>query len=587
MSGPPTHDGTDPDRPEPRTTWGRATSDGDRGVSELLGAILLFGLIVAVMVLLQANAVPSQNERVEFDHNQRVQADVLELSSAAEDVAATGRDRSSVLELAPEYPNRFLLLNPGRAQGRVTTTEADFAIENAVADGETGDYWNGTARPFDGRALEYVPNYNVYRNAPDTVLAHGTVTDRFPDGAVTAIGGSSPVDGRRISLMALDGQRSEARGGALSVELVPLSTRTETVTVTDDGSGPVVLRLQTDLAPAEWEEILESERVANGGFVTAVQAGPGDTVEIRLQQGETYQLRLSKVGVGTGLTDPAPAYLTARGDTSPTLEPGEERELTVQVRDGYNAPEPGVEVTFASSGSGNLDGTTVVTDENGEATVTYTAGAANGTVTATVDGGTGAAGDQRTVRYDVHVDRGTDDPGQGSQPGELNPGGNDAFQLRSASLTDCQDRERNNRVVNQYDDQDGDDCRITANFVNTGQGRVIDEVRISVYSASQAYSVGTDAGYSTGNPGPRERPNEWQFSTTSAFAGSYAGIGSGYVDITNQTVPSTGAGSTPSFSFAFRLDSKRYNAMEGDFYVLTFKFSDGTTSSYIVSPQEP
>lgn len=574
MSGLTPPDGTDTDR--------RLRSGTDRAVSELLGAILLFGLLVAVMVLLQANAVPSQNERIEFDHNQRVQADVLELSSAAEDVAATGRDRSSVLELSPEYPNRFLLLNPGRAQGRVTTSEADFTVGNAVAAGETADYWNGDAREFDSRAFEYVPSYNVYRNAPDTVLAHGTVTDRFADGTVTDIGGSSLVDGRRISLVALDGQRSEARSGALSVELVPLSTETETVTVTDDGSDPVVLRLQTDLDAAEWREILESELEANGGFVTDVRDGSDGTVEVVFAEDETYQLRLAKVGVGSGVTDPDPAYLTARGDTTPTLEPGEERELTVQVRDGFNAPEPGVEVTFDAS-EGTLSGTTVVTDEDGEATVTYTAGSADGTVTATVDGGTGGADDPRSVVYDVTVDSGDGDTGQGSEPGDLNPGGEDALQLRSASLVGCGIRDSNNRVIDQYDE----DCRITATFENTGRERVVDEVRVSVYTASQAYTIGKDGGpgCSTGQPCPRERPNEWQFSTTPAFdTDSYIGIGDGYVDIADLPV---GPDDEPTYNFAFTLDDERFNAMEGDIFVLTVRFSDGTISSYIVSPQEP
>lgn len=565
MTGITTPDGTDSDRPARR--W---RSTDERGVSELLGAILLFGLLVAVLVLLQANAVPSQNERVEFDHNQRVQADVLELSSAAEDVAATGRDRSTVLELAPEYPNRFLLLNPGRAQGRVSTVEADFEVENAVAAGETGDYWDGSERTFDANALEYVPNYNVYANAPDTVLAHGTVTDRFPDGTVTEIGGSSFVDGRRISLLALDGQRSEARGGALSVELVPLSTGTETVTVTDDGSGPVVVRVQTDLTVARWERILGDE-LSPDGFVTAVRDGPGDTVEVVFETGETYQLRLSKVGVGSGITDPEPAYLTARGDTAPTLEPGERRELTVQVRDGFNAPEPGVEVTFAAD-EGTLDGTSVVTDADGEATVTYTAGSTDDRITATLDGGTGADGDPRSVVYRVTVQTPGEDPGQGSEPGDLNPGGDDALQLRSAVLQGCIEADPNQKNVKQYDD-DGD-CVVRTTFESTGQDRTVSEVRVAVYDADQSFTVGQGR-----NAVARVRATDYSFESSPLRTVGEEGL---------SLRPGLAApqGQTRTYTFVFKRDGQRYNVIEGDLFVLKLRFNDGTTSTYIVAPQD-
>ncbi|MFC7227591.1 Ig-like domain-containing protein [Salinirubellus salinus] len=562
MSGPLTLDGTDADHP-PRP------SRTDRGVSELLGAILLFGLLVAVLVLLQANAVPSQNERVEFDHNQRVQADVLELASATAEVAATGRDRSAVLELAPEYPNRFLLLNPGRAQGRVSTADAGFTVENAVASGETADYWDGSALAFDSRSLAYVPNYNVYRNAPTTRLAHGTVTDRFPDGTVTAIGGGSFVDGRRISLVALDGERSESRGGALSVEVVPLATETETVTVTDD-DGPVFVRLQTDRTVAQWEGILEPE-LAPDGFVTEVRDGPGETVEVVFDRGETYQLQLGKVGVGGGVTDPDPAYLTARGDTAPTVDPGAERELTVQVRDGFNAPEPGVEVTFAAS-EGRLDGTTVVTDADGEATVTYTAGSADGTVTATVDGGTGADGDPRSVVYDVTVQSATEDPGQGSEPGDLNPGGDDALQLRDAVLQGCRSVDPNQRNVEQYD-ADGD-CVVRTTFESTGQDRTVSEVRIAVFDADQSFTVGRGS-----NAVARVRPTQYAFE-----AGAFRTIGQAGETLTPaRSVPE---GETRTYTFAFRRGGDRYNVVEGDLFVLKLRFSDGTTSAYIVAPQD-
>jgi len=346
---------------------------------------------------------------------------------------------------------------------------------------------------------------------------------------------------------------------------------TETVTVTDDGSDPVVVRLQTDLDASEWQELLESERSANGGFVTAVRDGPGDTVEVVFETDETYQLRLSKVGVGSGITDPEPAYLTTGGDTTPTLDPGEERELTVQVRDGFNAPEPGVEVTFAAD-QGSLDGTSVVTDADGEATVTYTAGSADDSVTATIDGGTGADGDPRSVVHRVAVETPGEDPGQGSEPGDLNPGGDNALQLRSAVLQDCIEADPNQKNVEQYDD-DGD-CVVRTTFESTGQDRTVSEVRVAVYDADQSFTVGQGR-----NAVARVRATDYSFESSALRT-----VGEEGRSLTpGLAVPQ---GQTRTYTFAFERAGQRYNVIEGDLFVLKFRFSDGTTSTYIVAPQD-
>lgn len=81
----------------------------------------------------------------------------------------------------------------------------------------------------------------------------------------------------------------------------------------------------------------------------------------------------------------------------------------------------------------------------------------------------GGADDPRSVVYDVSVDAG--DTGQGSDPGDLNPGGGDALQLRSAVLSGCRAPNVNTRSIEQYD-ADGD-CTAEVTFQSTGQARTI------------------------------------------------------------------------------------------------------------------
>ena len=49
----------------------------ERGVSEVLGAILVFGILVVLLATIQTQAIPAANEQVEFNHNQEVQSDLV------------------------------------------------------------------------------------------------------------------------------------------------------------------------------------------------------------------------------------------------------------------------------------------------------------------------------------------------------------------------------------------------------------------------------------------------------------------------------------------------------------------------------
>ncbi|MFC4357169.1 LamG-like jellyroll fold domain-containing protein [Halobium salinum] len=374
----------------------------ERAVSETVGAVLLFGFLIVSMSMYQATIVPAANEEVEFKHSQSVQADLVRLHGTVGEVAATDALRSVSVSLGTQYPQRTFFVNPPDPAGRLSTTDDRFVgLINAEADGETGDFWRaanyhdvydavqnhdpGFAREQEGwwihshRAVEYHPNYHADTGDWRVVLDPPGFYSEY-DGTPVKRSSRSPIDGRRIRLVLVNGSLSTAHSGTENVDVEPVSADTRTVTVENGGSDPILLHYPTELPKSEWATIIEPERTGNGGHVANwdyyTYEGQ-DYVYLVLEKGVEYDLSLAKVGVGSEVSDEPPQYaVDVAGDGAAVPEDGTQR-VTVEVRDAYNGPKSGVPVTVTDpatlgtvSAPGGDDGV-VRTDEDGRATFVY------------------------------------------------------------------------------------------------------------------------------------------------------------------------------------------------------------------------
>ncbi|MDS0474460.1 Ig-like domain-containing protein [Natrinema sp. 1APR25-10V2] len=354
----------------------------DRAVSPVIGAILMFGLVLALLATLQLTAIPALNEGLEFQHNDRVQSDVVGVDGTIERVAATGTGEAVSLEAGLRYPPRLFFVNPPPVSGTVRTTEpAAVGIANARATGETGDYWNGSPRTVETRSLEYVPDYNEYASAPRTVLEPWVAYHRFAE-TTRVEGDQDLVDGRRIGLVALEGNRSVSRTDEISIDVEPASAPVRTVAVRDDGD-PVTLTVPTRLTEDEWGDLLADELDPAGDpdddrYVREFDCqrespDPCGRLTITLERGATYELRLGAVAVGSGTEASNAAYLTdVDGDATAVPEAGRQR-LVVEARDRFDNPVSGVAVTGSVGGDGTVRAVEPITDADGRATFVYDA----------------------------------------------------------------------------------------------------------------------------------------------------------------------------------------------------------------------
>jgi len=332
---------------------------------------ILLGFVVIALATYQVQVVPDQNARVEFSHSQTVQGELQDVRGAIVSVPGGGNGRSVSVQLGTTYPSRTIFLNPPPPTGQLrTANEGQLRIDNATADGEVGDFWDGSERNVTTTTLEYRPNYNVYQNGPTTVIDNTVVYDVQPRSGDRVIDTDQRlIDGDRINLVAVRGDYQRASGRSVAVDVRGVSSSTRTVAVTGGGD-PITITVPTQLSASEWNssELLGSE--PNVRSVTPVTGA--DAVRVELDGSETYELRMAKAGLTNGVTRPGPAYVTDVEGDGATVQTGGSQRLVAEVRDEYNNPVSGVTVNVSSVEGGSVDETSGTTDADGRATFTYT-----------------------------------------------------------------------------------------------------------------------------------------------------------------------------------------------------------------------
>lgn len=365
----------------------------DRAVSEVVGTILVFGLLVMVISIVQVQAVPVWNEEVEFNHNQRVQNDLRQLDSAILNVMSTGVSRSVTVELGAAYPTRAILLNPPPMAGNLNTKSdlndvpQEISVSNIRAlDTETADYISGSIGPFDSRSIVYRPSYHEYGNPPTTIYEHSLLYNQFDDTAILLDEGTI-IDGRRILLVSIAGNVSQGGSDSTSVAVNPSSTSTNAVRVTNTNNENLNITITTYLSESTVEsDVLSNEYDPTGSNDSRYVRGitclehnqstePCDgRLRITLESDTEYELRMAKIGVGNSPGEVSPHYLaTIRGDDS-RITVDDRVDLVVEVRDRYNNPVSGVRVNVSDpsgTAGGDVTLSNATTDIDGRARFSY------------------------------------------------------------------------------------------------------------------------------------------------------------------------------------------------------------------------
>lgn len=546
-------------------------TEDSRGVSEVLGAILVFSILIAGLGLFQVTVVPDQNAEVEFKHNERVRQDMGEVQGVISRITATGTSEKVTVETGMRYPTRMMFLNPSPVAGTLRTEtvgSGEITLANVRAtDAETRDYLQGTVDGFGTRKLVYEPNYNLYHNPPETTFLSTVLYNDFGDG-VTIEDEGNLISGNRITLVTVEGDMSEASVGTASFSPEPLSAPARTVSVTGEGGNNLTITVPTELSADTWnEKILDDEP-----NVLDVKSTPSEAVEVVLDGSVTYKLRMAKIGVGSGTTDEGAHYLTeVRGDDT-SVQANGKQEIVLEVRDRFNNPVTGPTVNLSVDGPGelstdnqgpNTDLDNVPTDENGLATVTYNAPSEISEnpkdieIKASMTGDPSSDDFESDAKENVSVAVRVVDPSMEAQAASplLNPPDGVVLDGSVVTNTNC---------------GTGKNCEVDITFENTDDTneQTLDAGRFVFYSSdSQGHAPGGS------EPTAVLQPDGPTFE-----------LGGNFNDEMAVTI---GPGSSKTITMKFfNADGTPREVDQGHFFVFSF-IIDGQRETYFIAPNDP
>jgi|GEM_PF-2212471 len=223
----------------------------ERGVSEVLGALLMLLIVVAMWGTIQAYHVPNWNKDVEYEHLNMVHDDMMTFKSDVEDVALSGEPKSSNIHMGVRYPNRMFLANPGPGvAGSLTSESVPISIVYTI-----DSPGNPTiTQSYNSNRIVYEEQGTV--DSPKLVYEHGVIIRDYANGYATT--DKQPlIVGDNIYIPVLLGNLTASSSMETeSIALKPLSL-SDPIT----GISWVQITMQTSY-PKIWKELLAGTSTA-------------------------------------------------------------------------------------------------------------------------------------------------------------------------------------------------------------------------------------------------------------------------------------------------------------------------------------
>lgn len=149
----------------------------ESAVSEVIGALLIFGIIVGLIGIMQSSQVPAWNAAVEQTHFDMVSSDFVKLRADIEDVEKLEIPKSTDLRMGVKYPERFVFRNPSRgASGTLTTYPLNVNVSYST---RSGLKWKN----YTSAGIIY-EMYGT-SESPMLVYEHGLIIKDYGDANVT------------------------------------------------------------------------------------------------------------------------------------------------------------------------------------------------------------------------------------------------------------------------------------------------------------------------------------------------------------------------------------------------------------------
>ena len=239
--------------------------DDSRGVSTVIGFIFIFAFVIILLSVYQAQFVPQENRKVEFQHFQGAQGDMVQIRSSIATAGQADVSQYPTIRLGTTYPARTVAVNPPAPTGTLRTSEAyNISIVNETDADPTN---------VSTRFLEYRNGYNEMNIGP-IWYEHSVLylDERATDGQVVVYENQNIIqENASTRVTALQNEIHETSTGRVTVELYP----TESANINSSTwNGNVTLNIPTRLNHTEyWNDELGNFEGYDGVEENAVADG--------------------------------------------------------------------------------------------------------------------------------------------------------------------------------------------------------------------------------------------------------------------------------------------------------------------------
>ena len=229
----------------------RSLWQDERGVSVVIGAILMLLVVAAIWGTIQAYLVPNWNKDVEYEHLNIVNDDMMTFKSDVEDVALSGEPKSGNIHMGVRYPKRMFLANPGTGvAGSLTSQNVSVNIVYTI-DSPGNPTVNQT---YNSNRINYEVQGTV--DSPRLVYEHGVIIRDYGNASATT-DEQALIVGDEIYLPVLTGNLTASSSmETQAIAIKPLSQSPGSSKIKS-----VVITLDT-LYPEVWTQLLAGKSTA-------------------------------------------------------------------------------------------------------------------------------------------------------------------------------------------------------------------------------------------------------------------------------------------------------------------------------------
>lgn len=321
-----------------------------RGVSEVVGFILLFGIVVLLISINQAQIVPQENAEIEFKHSQDVKNDLIEVQSSLSEAGQADVSQFSTVELGVYYPTRVVAINPLPPAGRLETSDPyPIVITNETASLETGNNKNVSTR-----FLKHTPGYNEFDYPPtwyENSILYLDEPDR--DEVVIIEDDHLGINDNDIIITALQNEFEQSGTGSVTIEAHPVETPTDKIP-----TGNLTIRLPTRLTGDEYWHQFNSTSVYKGINESGGIYERNNIYEVELNidtSNESNEFKLNTVGIQS---KPSEDGASLKQNVGTSSDDTNRKNNDVFEFKSYNAERDGNDVTYdfeLSAGNADID----------------------------------------------------------------------------------------------------------------------------------------------------------------------------------------------------------------------------------------